>query len=246
MTNTNFFKNGRALRILVLYIGVFASIWACEEEVDPTVSDPSVGVFFLNQTRLTKVDFKVDSLDEELEVYDSIISSLETSADDLVDRLIDLTDSLADGFDLEQDSIDVVHDLDTLNRFLTDVEMEDSVVNAIRSLWADTAATINSGAVKVESIVNTKNMIPIFYEDSSTSWKLPLDMQADDIDVDITIEGSKTFNLKLSYSRTTTANEKNKVVIKTSNFEIISTDFNNSSLSCENCDDINTMIYVEF
>lgn len=245
MANTRFLNRRKALRLVILYLGIFAGFMACEDDIEPTVSDPSVSIFFLNQDSLNKVSIIIDSLDDELADYDSIISSLEDSADLLVDSLIVLTDSIANGGDLKMDSAIVVHDLDTLNTYLTGVEKKDSTVNATRKGWAATSTTINSGSVKIFSIENLKNGQAVFYEDSSTTWKMPLDMQADDIDVDITIDDI-IYNLKLSYSRTTTADEKNKVVIKTSDFSIISTDFNNPSLSCQDCDNSNTTIYVEF
>ncbi|SMD37851.1 hypothetical protein SAMN04488029_3489 [Reichenbachiella faecimaris] len=245
MANTNFFKNGRALRLLVLYTGVFAAIWACEEEVEPTVSDPSVSIFFLNKTKLDEVNLELEALDEELVGYDTTIENLEDDADILVDRLIDVLDSIAEGWDKSGDSTVIANNLEELNENLEILEYEDSVAKATRSIWADTASTISSGSLKISSIQNLKNGQAIAYEDSSTSWKLPLDMQADDIDVDIAISDA-IYNLKLTYVRSTTANEKNKVVIKTSNFKITSTDFNNPSLSCDDCDNTKTTIYVEF
>lgn len=246
MAKKNFSKYGKALRILVLYMGVFAIIWACEEDIDPTVSDPSVSIFFLNQTKLEKVNLELEVLDEELIGYDTTIENLEDDADVLVDRLTDVLDSISNGFNLSDDSLAIVNELEVLYANLAILEQEDSVATATRSLWADTASTINSGSVKISSIQNNKNDLSIAYEDSSAVWKLPLDMQADRIDVDIAIEGDATYNLMLDYTRSITADEKNKVVISTSNFKIVSTDFNNPSLSCEDCDNANTTIYVEF
>lgn len=245
MANTRFLDRRKALRLVILYLGIFAGFMACEDDVEPTVSDPSVSIFFLNQDSLAKVTVITDSLGLEMEIYNDTISVLEDSADVLVDSLIVLTDTLANGGDFEDDSIFIANKIVELNVGLDLIEEEDSVVNAQYSKWISVAEVINSGSVKVFSIENLKNGLAVYYEDSSTTWKLPLDMQADDIDVDITID-EIIYNLKLSYSRTTTADEKNKVVIKTSDFSIISTDFNNPSLSCQDCDNSNTTIYVEF
>lgn len=245
MAKKNFSKYGKALRILVLYMGGFAAIWACEEDIDPTINDPSVSIFFLNKDSLDVVNLITDSLTIELEAYDSIILALEDSADLLVDSLVTLTDSIANGGDLKQDSTTVAENILKLNASLNIIEVEDSVVNASYKGWLSTATTINSGSVKIATIENNKNGQSISYEDSSTTWKLPLDMQADDIDVDITIADS-VYNLVVSYSRTTAADEKNKVVIGTSDFNIISTDFKNPYLSCNGCEASKTTIYVEF
>lgn len=238
-------KSGKTLRVLILYMGIFAAFLACEDDIEPTVADPSVSIFFLNQDSLNLVTEITDSLAIEIESYDSLISALEDSADLLVDSLIVLTDSLANGGDLEQDSIFIAEKIIELNIGLEVIEEEDSAVNAQSKEWKSVATVINSGSVWVESITNAKNGLAVIYEDSSTTWKVPLDMQADDIDLDIVID-EQTYNLKLSYERTTTTDEKNKVVVKTSDFAIISTDFDNPSLSCNDCDNSNTTIYVEF
>ncbi len=233
------------MRLLILYIGVFAAIWACEEKVDPTVSDPTVGIFFLNKDSLDVVNFITDSLDEELGIYDSIIMTLGDSADLLVDSLITLTDSIANGGDLKEDSATVAENIVLLNLNLSVIEKEDSAVNVAYASWLSTASTINSGSVKVSSITNNKNGQRIAYEDSSTVWKLPLDMQADDVDLDIAIADS-VYNLMIRYSRATAADEKNKVIISASDIEILGTDFNNPYLSCNGCEASQTTIYVEF
>lgn len=238
-------RNAKTLRLLILYIGVFVAVLACEEDIEPTVSDPSVSIFFLNKDSLDAVNLITDSLNVELGKYDSIIMALEDSADLLVDSLITLTDSIANGGDLEQDSTTVAENIILLNENLEVIEQEDSVVNASYSGWVSTASTINSGSVKVSSIENNKNGLNISYEDSSTVWKLPLDMQADDIDVNIIIADS-VYNLVMSYSRTTAADEKNKVVINSSDFKILSTDFRNPYLSCNGCEASKTTVYVEF
>lgn len=245
MANMSLYRNGKTLRLLILYMGIFAAVWACEEDIDPTVNDPSIGIFFLNKDSLDAVNLITDSLNVELDKYDSIISMLEDSADLLVDSLITLTDSLANGGDLKEDSATVAEIIIKLNVSLTTIEKEDSTVNASYTGWVSIETTINSGSVKISSIENTKNGQSIVYEDSSTVWNLPLDMQADDIDVNITI-ADQTYNLVLSYSRATAADEKYKVIISTADFEILSSDFDKSYLSCNGCDASKTTIYVEF
>ncbi|WP_422362327.1 hypothetical protein [Reichenbachiella sp.] len=239
------YKKAKILRLLILYLGVFAAVLACEEDVEPTVSDPSVSIFFLNKDSLDAVNLITDSLSIELEEYDSIIIALQDSADLLVDSLITLTDSLANGGDLKDDSTTVAKNIILLNESLDVIEKEDSVVNASYSGWVSTTSIITSGSVKISSIENKKNGLSITYEDSSTAWKLPLDMQADDVDVAITIADS-VYNLEISYSRTTVADEKNKVVISASDFQILNTDFKNPYLSCNGCEASKTTIYVEF
>ncbi|MEO9804714.1 MAG: hypothetical protein ABJF04_15765 [Reichenbachiella sp.] len=231
--------------ILFLYTLLFAGIWACEEQEEPTARDPLVSIFLLNKDSLDKVNIIEDSLDAELAAYDVVIANLKTDAASLADSLIVLTDSIANGGNLEAEKNQVINDLDTLNLYLTGVEKEDSTVNVRRAEWALTAATINSGSVHISAIENIKNGLSVFYEDSSTTWKLPLDMNEDGIDVNITID-EEIYNLELSYNRSTTANEKNRVTIGTSNFSIIKTDFNNSSVSCTNCEAAETTVYVEF
>lgn len=235
----------RVAGLLSIYFVFFGMIWSCEEDVEPTISDPLVSIFFLNQGSLAEVNVIIDSLNEELVEYDSILTALEKSADLLADSLIILADSIAKGGDLKDDSVIVQNDLDTLNVYFVKIEQEDSAVNANQSLWSGIASTINSGSVRVSSIVNNKNGQSISYEDSSTLWYLPLDMQGDEVDVDIVI-ADQAYNLVLGYSRKTKADEKNKVFIETSDFEIISTDFNNPYFSCNGCVNSNTTIYVEF
>lgn len=235
----------KTLGVVVLYVASFLGFWACEDDPDPTINDPSVSIFFLNKDSLGQVNVIVDSLDAELDGFDTVITNLKTSADLLVDSLITLTDSIANGGDLKEDSATVRNDLDTLNVYLTGVEKEDSAANANRTEWSDVASTINSGSLLVTSIQNTKNGLLISYEDSSTSWRLPLDMQADDIDVNITI-AKQVYKLGLAYSRSTTTDEKNKVIIRTADFGLLQTTFDSTNISCSNCEDVETTIYVEF
>jgi len=246
MARMNILRNGKMLRPLVLYACVFAAIWACEEEDEPTVSDPSVSIFFLNQDSLDQITPITDALDLELAAYDEQISELNDQADATSDSLIKYTVLVNEGNEeLEADRSFYENQLTAINSELVLVEKDDSTANATRQEWKATVATINSGAVKISSIENFKNGQVIIYEDSSDSWKLPLDMQADDIDLNITI-AEEEYNLAMTYKRTITSDEKNKVIIRTSDFKIISTDFNNPSLSCEDCEDIKTTIYVEF
>ncbi|UXX78025.1 hypothetical protein N7E81_11715 [Reichenbachiella carrageenanivorans] len=235
----------KSIGILLMYALAVVFFVACEEEVEPLISDPSVSIFFLNKDSLDQVNVIIDSLSEEQVKYDTVITNLETSADQLVDRLIVITDSIANGGDLDQEREQIIHDLDTLNLYLTGIEREDSVVNATKSGWNSTAATISSGFLKVTSIENTKKRRSIVYEESSSNWKLPLDMRANDVDLDIKI-ADRTYRLAVGYSRSTVTDEKNKVIIRTSDFEIISTTFNSASVTCGDCIDSQTTIYVEF
>lgn len=231
-------------KILIVAILFLTALWACEED-EPTVRDPSVGMFFLNKDSLDQVNIIVDSLDAELTSFDAVITNLKSSANVLADSLITLTDSIAKGGNLELERNTVINDLDTLSLYIVGIEKEDSTVNVRRTEWAATATIINSGSVLISTIENIKNGQSVSYEDSSTTWRLPLDMNADNIEVNITI-AQKVYKMSLSYTRSTTANEKNKVIIETSNFSIVATDFNNSSLSCTACADSETSIYVEF
>lgn len=245
MTSTTTLLGRKSIGILLMYaLAVFFFV-ACEEEDEPLVNDPSVSIFFLNKDSLDQVNVIIDSLSKEQVKYDTVIANLEASADLLVDSLIVIADSTANGGSLDTEREQVIHDLDTLNQYLTGKEQEDSVVNAAKSGWNATAATISSGSLKVSEIENNKKVLSVVYEDSSSSWKLPLDMRADDVDLNIKI-ADKVYQLAVGYSRATTTDEKNKVIIRTSDFEIISTTFDSASVTCGDCIDSQTTIYVEF
>ncbi|MEO9967751.1 MAG: hypothetical protein ABJF11_18290 [Reichenbachiella sp.] len=245
MTKTFFWLNRKSLVLVAGCLVAMATLWACEEEQEPVARDPSVGIFFLNKDSLDQVSVIIDSLDTELEEFDELISSLEESANDLADSLITLTDLIADGSDLTEERDQVIHDLDTLNVYIDEKESEDSTISVRQSEWTSVSTVINSGEVLVTSIENNKNGQSVMYEDSSVSWNLPLDMQSNDVDVNIAL-GNEVYRLVVRYELSTLADEKNKVIIRTSDFEIEDTNFDNVSLSCSDCDDTETTIYVEF
>lgn len=245
MTLQKSIKKEKTIGILVVYLIAAVTVWACQEEEEPTPRDPSVSIFFFNKDSLDQVSAIVDSLDAELVGYDTTIANLKSNADILADSLIAITDSIANGGSLEEERAQVINDLDTLNQYLSGIESEDSTVNVRQTEWTGVATTINSGLVFVDKIENIKNDLSVFFEDSSTTWNLPLDMNANDIDLNITI-ADEVYRLSMSYERFTIADEKNKVTVRTKNFEIITSDFDHSEVSCVNCEDSETTIYVEF
>ena len=90
MASTNIFRNGKALKLLFLYTCVFTAIWACDDDVDPTVSDPSVSIFFLNQDSLDQITPITDALDLELVAYDVQIADLKDQGIEVEERLVSI------------------------------------------------------------------------------------------------------------------------------------------------------------
>lgn len=226
-------------------IFIIAVIWACEESREPIDRDPTISILFINKDSLDHVNLITDSLEEELLANDVELVELNGNSTNLADSLITLTDLIANGENLSEERDQVIHDLDTLETFIAASEEADSTLNVRYKEWLEVISKIEDGNVKVLSIENLKNNEKVFYEDSSTNWFLPLDMNADDIDVNINLDDID-YRYVLKYNRWTQIDEFGRVKIRTSGFEVVYSDFDSTYVSCVKCIDNQTYLYVEF
>jgi hypothetical protein len=138
--------------------------------------------------------------------------------------------------------------LDTLEvvRSLSDtLEAQAAIVLLDNVAWNDVSSTINSGNVLISLIKNTVNERSIEYSDSATVWGIPLDMNSKNSSLQLTID-KKEYDIAFSYTRTTDTDEKGRVVIHARDVLLINSDFDSTSVNCNNCLDTNTTVYVEF
>lgn len=229
-----------------LLIALMVSIVACQEDDSEVSNDPSVSMVLINVDSLTQVNVITDSLGEELVGYDTTLTNLSLLADDIGDSLLVLGDSINNGRDdLIPIRDQLFEELETVRAVSDSLTEEATLVAVELNDWNTVITTIESGSVKIYSIENLDNSQSVYYEDSATVWKLPLDMNADGARLSLTLD-DQAYGLEVAYSRLIDTDEKGRVVVRVQNISVISTDFSSAIANCNDCLDANTTIYVEF
>ena len=234
--------------LVALFLVLFG-LFACDE-IDPVVSEePQISLFLLNRDSLDQIQPILDALEIDLKNQDSVISDLETAESGWFVQLEQYNDSVdvQGRTDLEAKRQEAQYVWDSLSMLLQVEEYEDSVVNAAYKTWSATKRTIEDGTVNISKVENatTLEFIEFDSSDSLDLWSLPLDMANAFSAYDITI-ANEVYRLEVMYDLETLVDENSRVVRQASNVNIVSSTFDFDSISCSDCLDYKTQIYVEF
>ncbi|PIB34762.1 hypothetical protein BFP72_04760 [Reichenbachiella sp. 5M10] len=249
MNKRQFFKQHLFAGVILSLICV--SLWACDEEDDSVVYDTGIDVVFYNMDSLSKVIVVTDSLSDSLKVLDDTVTYFADSASAVEDSLVVVRLLIQQG-DTTLDSllIELVDELVSINQDYRYFFGIDSVLYIDYQEWLAVETKIENGNVQVLSITNNLNNQVVYYDDSATVWRIPLDMNSDLSDLTIEI-GDKYYDLKIGYQRSIVTNEYGDVLVSSYGFDeqnIESTSFDSLQLNCKtsDCVDIESSIYIYF
>ncbi|MEP0987276.1 hypothetical protein [Ekhidna sp.] len=222
---------------------IFLLIISCDpcDDCDSVSFEPTISLIFINQDSIQSID---DSL--------AIISFNDSSLAANIDSLSILRDSL----ETINDSIQNGGDLNSEKMALEDWIMSrqsDSLLFVIKNLGTDTItpilnqtkASINTGLLKVDQIeiLGTSNVFS--YEDSATTWSIPLSYNEDFNQYEITIAGVPRL-IELSYSTFQELDQERNVLIRAKDIQVVTTTFDSFDNCEENCVDGETIFTFYF
>lgn len=169
-------------------------------------------------------------------MIDSSLTANIDSLDILRDSLTTINDSIANGGMLTSEKIDVAQWIierqadSTL--FATQNEDGDSITTVLTTI----RTTISSGLIGVDQIeiLGAKDILT--YEDSATTWSIPLLYDGTGTEYEVTIDGTIE-TIEIGYDTYQEVDDQRNVLIRAENIRIINTPYD-SLINCEeNCID---------
>ncbi|MEM6830522.1 MAG: hypothetical protein AAF551_08380, partial [Bacteroidota bacterium] len=173
------------LNLFVLTL-LIASCDPCDD-CDSILFEPTINLVFINQDSLDKIDVRrteinsfITELDEELRIIDSILTHLNT-------RITDLNRRIEDGEDLEFEKMQAEDSVIRITSNRTTPQENKDAQEIILDTLNTTTATINSGLLFVDAIEIIETGGLLTFEDSATSFRVPLSTNASFFNYAVTI-----------------------------------------------------------
>lgn len=200
-------------------LGVISSCEDCED-CAPVVTQPSLRAVFINQDSLMELNDSIDSIDISLNTTDSLLSETNSTINQFIDSLfnveagIDTGNTALEGIrDILADTIEVL-ELQS-NEYQNQIDSYESKKKELNSI----IRVINSGNVWIREITNLLTEASVTYEDSSTLWSLPVDLNQDSVKYQIRID-RQDYQVSIRYSRDQDVNVRRQVILSIENIEI--------------------------
>lgn len=219
--------------ILSIFI-LFILIVSCDpcDDCDSVSFEPTVSFIFINQDSISSIDLKL----AEIHQIDSSLTANVDSLTVLRDSLTIVNDSIANGGSLTTEKMN-------LEQWISDRQADSTIFavqgegnDSISSVLSTTKTTINSGLILVDQIdILGANSI-LTYEDSATSWSIPLAFDGSFTEYEVTIAGV-TETIELAYDNVQEVDEQRNVLIRAENIRVVNEPYD-SLINCEeNCID---------
>ncbi len=213
---------------------LFSLIIACDpcDDCDSITFEPTVSFVFINQDSINIID---DSL-AAIVVIDSSFTANVDSLSILRDSLQIVNDSIMNGGSLASERMDLeqwISERQVDSIFFAELN-EDG--DSITSVLNDVKVTINSGLVLVESLEMPAINSTLTYEDSATTWTIPLSFDGSFFEYEVTIDGD-TETIELAYDIFQEVDDQRNVLVRAENIRVINEPYD-SLINCEeNCID---------
>jgi len=220
--------------LLSLTVGLLSS---CEESNPETVfvADASVAFSFINQRALSSVI-------EEVEIKTIENKKTQDSLDAINLRLKLLSDSLtkiqaeinAGNTALEAHLALVISKMsaDTIERINYTIQLGD-LVSQINGLTRK-KTIIESGKVKIDTVLILFGLTNISYKDSLTSYRFPLNIESEISSYLITLAATD-FQLDLLHDNNIVVDARRRARVIPENFRTLSTSFDSIKFNCNPC-----------
>lgn len=219
--------------ILSIFI-LFILIVSCDpcDDCDSVSFEPTVTFIFINQDSISSIDSKLAEINQ-------IDSSLTANVDSLTvlrDSLTIVNDSIANGGSLTTEKLN-------LEQWISDRQADSTIFavqgegnDSISDVLSTTKTTINSGLILVDQIDIPGSNSILTYEDSSTTWSIPLAFDGSFTEYEVTIAGV-TETIELAYDNVQEVDEQRNVLIRAENIRVVNEPYD-SLINCEeNCID---------
>ncbi|WP_109830737.1 hypothetical protein [Reichenbachiella versicolor] len=225
-------------------------IWSCQEDQEYLEYDPSVLMKFINQDSIDALTGEGDTiyiLNDSIDSLTKLISQQNVFISDTSDNIFELGDSVEDERLTSEERAKVQAELDRnikagadLSDFKDSLDLvKDSLSNNL-AFWNGVVNTMESGSVKIISIVNLaeEESPKVEYFDSLTVWPIPLSMNDEYVHLQLSIGDEdvgviQQYTLEIEYSLSTQVDEKGIVTRVPDNIDIVSHDFKSKINNCQ-------------
>ncbi|MEM9326214.1 MAG: hypothetical protein AAGA85_11180 [Bacteroidota bacterium] len=212
----------------------FLSLWGCEEceECERVASAPFTNLVFINNTLFEDVVESIDLVEEEVDTLGAQVTLLEQEVTALREDSTRFSQSISEGETGLEDSLALTIEALTIAEVdLSEKAEQLSAEEAELDSLSEIQTTIESGAVVVSRIRNLRNGLEITNSDTLTSYQVPLEVEVDETNYELEIEGT-TYDLTILYERAQTLNVERVLSITASSLFATSSNFEEVDVLC--------------
>lgn len=191
------------------------------EDCEPAVVQPSIAALFINQDSLMTLNVQIDSLDSIIGLNQELLSETNAFINILVDSLTRLENGLDTGnTDLEDLVIRVEDQIDSSQTKTIEFDETIALLEEDVQDLGSIVTLIESGNILVSRMTNLDNQVVVNYEDSSTQWSFPVDLNVDLVRYEVVIN-ENSYDVSIGYEREQDVNFRREVILRINNIEII-------------------------
>ncbi len=237
----------------VLFASLFLSLLilsSCDEcnDCDLKITEPRISVTFINADSLFTLTQLSDSLGLMLDSLQNESDTLESHRDFLSDSLINVEIGIDSGnVSLQPFKDQLVLAIKDDSVLIASISNEITGADSVLQMYSGIMDLINSGSVLVDHITNVHNDLSINFDDSISSYTIPLNIHDTLSWFEVSI-ADQSYDLQLTHSNTEFVDGRRNVSIEISGIEIFTHSFDSVAIDCnqENCKANETVITCSF
>ncbi len=221
----------------MVFVAAFASCDPCDD-CTATAYEPTIELVFINADSLSQLNDSTDIVTASSTALTSSIAELSDTLTFLVDSLQNIEDSIANGGSLDAAKTSIENAITTFTEDRDTQTTERTELDSLNTVMNEIKTVINSGLLLVDEIQVIETGGSLTFEDSTTSYQVPLSYDQSFNGYSVTI-GAEINTFEVDYATFQELDERRNVLIRASDIMITTHSFDSVDVCEENCFDKN-------